>query len=189
MVRQNPEQSVLVSELETSLTRLESALVDASRAITSIRSCIPQIAALIEVVNTMESAMSFARQRLGTGPTEETTPLRAVPQQPAIQPSSEPEPVATEGGIPTQFCLRLRVGSKVGSLDLKAVDNAVNEQTAVSDVALIDYDGRQATLRVWISGTGSPESVREALYQSLRRRLGDEDEAEINIEFEERAAA
>ncbi len=189
MVRQNPEQSVLVNELETSLTRLESALVDASRAITSIRSCIPQIAALIEVVNTMESAMSFARQRLGTSPTEETAPLRAVPPQPAIQPSPEPEPLATEGAIPAQFCLRLRVGSKVGSLDLKAVDNAVNEQTAVSDVALIDYDGRQATLRVWITGMESPESVREALHHSLRSRLGDEDEAEINIEFEERAAA
>jgi ribose 1,5-bisphosphokinase PhnN len=69
------------------------------------------------------------------------------------------------------------------------VDNAVNEQAAVRDVALIDYDGRQATLRVWVTGRENPESVRQALYQSLRSRLGDEDVADIDIEFEERAAA
>jgi hypothetical protein len=187
--QQNGERTVLVNELENALTRLESALVEASRAITTIRSSIPQISALIEVVNTMESAMSFARERLGAGPTAETTPLRALPQQPAVQPSPEPEPVATESATASQYCLRLRVGSKVGSLDLKAVDNAVNEQAAVSDVALIDYDGRQATLRVWVTGTESRESVQTALYQSLRSRLGDEDVADVDIEFEEQAAA
>jgi hypothetical protein len=185
--QENGDRTVLVNEMETALTRLESTLVEASRAITTIRSCIPQISALIEVVNTMESAMTFARQRLGAGPTAETTPLRAMPQQPAVQPS--PEPVATESATPSQYCLRLRVGSKVGSLDLKAVDNAVNEQAAVSDVALIDYDGRRATLRVWVTAMEGPESVRNTLYQSLRSRLGDEDVADIDIEFEERAAA
>jgi hypothetical protein len=187
--QENGDRTLLVNEMETALTRLESTLVEASRAITTIRSCIPQISALIEVVNTMESAMSFARQRLGAGPTAETTPLRAMPQQPAAQLLPEPEPVPTESATPSQYCLRLRVGSKVGSLDLKAVDNAVNEQAAVRDVALIDYDGRQATLRVWVTGRENPESVRQALYQSLRSRLGDEDVADIDIEFEERAAA
>jgi hypothetical protein len=187
--QENGDRTVLVNEMETALTRLESTLVEASRAITTIRSCIPQISALIEVVNTMESAMTFARQRLGAGPTAETTPLRAMPQQPAVQPSPEPEPVAAESTTPSQYCLRLRVGSKVGSLDLKAVDNAVNEQPAVNDVALIDYDGRQATLRVWVTAMEGPESVRNTLYQSLRSRLGDEDVADIDIEFEERAAA
>ena len=187
--QQSGVRTVLISEMETALTRLESALVEASRSITTIRTCIPQISALVEVVNTMESAMSFARQRLGAGPTAETTPLWAMPQQPAVQPSPEPESVGTESATPSQYCLRLRVGSKVGSLDLKAVDTAVNEQAAVRDVALIDYDGRQATLRVWVTGTEGPESVRNMLYQSLRSRLGDEDVADIDIEFEERAAA
>ena len=204
-------QTALINELETSLTRLESALADAGRAIGAIRNCIPQIAALVDVVNTMESAMSSARQRLGAVQTVETAPIPAMPQQqPTIEPAPAPEPAAQElrdrdalaqkvqlieelrgqpEGAPTQYCLRLRVGSKVGSLDLKAVDNAVNEQAAVSDVALIDYDGRQATLRIWISGTESPESVIKALHQSLRSRLGDEDEADVDIEFEERAAA
>jgi hypothetical protein len=187
--QENGDRTVLVSEMETALTRLESALVEASRAITTIRSCMPQISALFEVVNAMETAMSFARQRLGAVPTAETTPLRAMPQQPAVQPSPEPGPGATESATPRQYCLRLRVGSKVGSLDLKAVDNAVNEQATVSDVALIDYDGRQATLRVWVTAREGPESVRNTLYQSLRSRLGDEDVADVDIEFEERAAA
>ena len=196
--QESGERTVLVNELETALTRLESALVEAGRAIASIRSCVPQISALIEVVNTMETAMTFARQRLGAGTKPEAAPLRSIPpQEPAPQPEpalepvpAEPalEPVPTEPLTPGQFCLRLRVGSKAGSLDLKAVDNAVNEQAAVTDVALIDYDGRQATLRVWITAT-NPDSIREALHQSLRSRLGGEDVADVEIDFEEQAAA
>jgi hypothetical protein len=208
MQDQPAERTLLVSDLETALTRLESALTDAGRAIVTIRTCVPQISALVEVVNTMESAMSFARQRLGGSPAEAL--LHAVPQQPTlpepvlqaqpepeIVPEAEPEPepereaqpvVVTTGG-PTQYCLRLHISSKAGALDLKAVDNAVNEQQAVTDVALIDYDGRQATLRVWISGTGDAEAARKALGESLRSRLGDADAADIDIDFEERAAA
>lgn len=196
--QESGERTVLVDELETALTRLESALVEAGRAIASIRSCVPQISALIEVVNTMETAMTFARQRLGAGTKPEAAPLRSIPpQEPAPQPEpalepvpAEPalEPVPTEPLTPGQFCLRLRVGSKAGSLDLKAVDNAVNEQAAVTDVALIDYDGRQATLRVWITAT-NPDAIREALHQSLRSRLGGEDVADVEIDFEEQAAA
>ena len=184
------ERTVLVDELESALTRLQSALTEAGRAIDSIRSCIPQISALIEVVNTMETAMSFARQRLGATVSPEPAPLRAMPQEPPAQPTPAPVAAAApQSATPTQYCLRLRVGSRVGSLDLKAVDSAVNEQATVTDVALIDYDGRQATLRVWIAGAQDPEQVREALFEALRSRLGGEDAAEIEIDFEERAAA
>jgi hypothetical protein len=197
---QTTERTLLVSELETALTRLESALTDAGRAIVTIRNCVPQISALIEVVNTMESAMSFARQRLGTA---SEAALHAVPQQPPLPEPAlpiQPEPVppepqpevelpAVSTDAPAQFCLRLHISSKMGALDLKAVDNAVNEQQSVTDVALIDYDGRQATLRVWISGTGDAEAARRALGESLRSRLGDADAADIDIDFEERAAA
>lgn len=195
MQDQATERTLLVSDLETAFARLESALTDAGRAIVTIRNCVPQISTLVEVVNTMESAMNFARQRLGS-PAEAL--LHAVPQQPtlpepALQPQPEPEleaqPVVVTTGAPTQYCLRLHISSKAGALDLKAVDNAVNEQQAVTDVALIDYDGRQATLRVWISGTGDAEAARKALGESLRSRLGDADAADIDIDFEERAAA
>ena len=203
MQEQATERTLLVSDLENALTRLETALTDAGRAIVTIRNCVPQIGALIEVVNTMESAMSFARQRLGTGSAAES-PLHAVPQQqplpaatpqpereaaPEPEPDFSTEPAVTTTGAPQTYCLRLHIGSKVGALDLKAVDNAVNEQQSVTDVALIDYDGRQATLRVWISGAGDAEEARKALGESLRSRLGDADAADIDIEFEERAAA
>lgn len=218
MQDQATERTLLVSDLDTALTRLESALTDAGQAIVTIRNCVPQISALVEVVNTMESAMTFARQRLGGSSAEAV--LRAVPQQPplpdpvlalqpdpvlALQPepaySPEPElepepapeladePIPVSTGVPTQYCLRLHITSKAGALDLKAVDNAVNEQPAVTDVALIDYDGRQATLRVWISGSDDAEAARKALGESLRSRLGDADSAEIDIDFEERVAA
>lgn len=190
---QKSERTLLVGELEGALAKLESALTEASRAIVVIRGSIPQISALAQVVTTMESAMTFARERLGAPQPAETPPLRTVPPQETFQPAPAPEATtpapAAETAAPAQYCLRLRVGSKIGSLDLKAVDSAVNEQTAVTDVALIDYDGRQATLRVWIGGPEDAEITRKSLQNSLRKRLGDEDAAEIDIEFDERAAA
>jgi hypothetical protein len=33
----------------------------------------------------------------------------------------------------------------------------------VRDVALLDYDGRRATLKVWITATTSPAEVQETL--------------------------
>ncbi|MCH8994745.1 MAG: hypothetical protein IH959_07225 [Chloroflexi bacterium] len=86
-------------------------------------------------------------------------------------------------------CLRLTVKSNSGSLDLKAVDGSVNENPAVVDVALLDYDGRKATLKLWVNESADPIGVRDALLGSLRRRLGDEQAAEVRIDFEESAAA
>ncbi len=113
----------------------------------------------------------------------------APPEQeaPAAEPTvtpSEPRP-----SRPVSHCLRLGVSSRAGSLDLKAVDGAVNENPAVVDVALLDYNGRQATLKLWINGSADPVGVGEALLGSLRRRLGDERDADIRLEFEEGSAA
>ena len=90
---------------------------------------------------------------------------------------------------PVSHRLRMGVSSKAGSLDLRAVDGAVNENPAVVDVALLDYDGRNATLKLWINGAADPQAVRESLITSLRGRLGDEQEADVRIEFDEVAAA
>ena len=93
-----------------------------------------------------------------------------------------------EPATDTTRCLRLKVNKKSGSLDLKDVDRAVNENSAVMDVALLDYDGRQATLKVWINERADPNGVREALLTSLRAHLGEED-TELAIDFEEDSAA
>lgn len=101
----------------------------------------------------------------------------------------EAEKAEADAGSAVSHCLRLGVSSKTGSLDLKAVDGSVSENPAVVDVALLDYDGRQATLKLWINNAADPHGVREALLASLRRRLGDEQDAEVRIDFEEGSAA
>ena len=108
--------------------------------------------------------------------------------EPGPEIENEIEPAA-EPARPVSHRLRLAVASRIGALDLKAVDGAVNENTAVVDVALLDYDGRQATLKLWINGAADPIETRDALTESLRRRLGSEREAEIRVDFEERSAA
>jgi hypothetical protein len=64
-------------------------------------------------------------------------------------------------------CFRLEFESKPGPLDLRKVDDAVGEHPAVRDVALLDYDGRRATLKVWIAATSTPAEVQSALKQRV----------------------
>ncbi|MDZ4277526.1 MAG: hypothetical protein U1B78_00140 [Dehalococcoidia bacterium] len=152
------------------------------------------------------------------GPSTGTSPptaLRPVPApEPLVEPFEPQEPPsdAISGGPETatstseggeqedteqesqpsggaSSCLRLDVRSKIGSLDLKTVDGSVNENPAVVDVALLDYDGRQATLKLWVNEAADADGVREALLSSLRRRLGDDEDAEITIELEQGSAA
>jgi hypothetical protein len=115
----------------------------------------------------------------------EPEPEPPMTEEPPAAETIEPvEEVAEATAGETSHCLRLGVASKVGSLDLKAVDGSVNENPAVVDVALLDYDGRKATLKLWINGAADPVGVRDALLGSLRRRLGDEGSAEVEIDFE-----
>ncbi len=86
-----------------------------------------------------------------------------------------------EGG---SLCLRVEVWAKSGSLDLKAVDRSINETPAVADVALLDYDGRSATLKVWVDASDSPAEVRRVLLESFRRHLAEQGETEVHIGFE-----
>lgn len=155
-------------------------------------------------------AMSF--ENGGASP-----PLRAVPslgpseeiEAPVMEPDAqldrdsrepdtggveEPKPEKT-AAIPapvpsaeTSRCLRLAVSSKSGNLDLKEVDSSVNENPAVIDVALLDYDGRQATLKLWINEASDPDGVRDALLSSLRNHLGKKDTV-LSIELEEDSSA
>ncbi|MEX0786604.1 MAG: hypothetical protein WD939_08215, partial [Dehalococcoidia bacterium] len=83
----------------------------------------------------------------------------------AGEPQDDDEPPAPQpdANIAAARCLRLGVSSKGGSLDLKAVDGSVNENPSVVDVALLDYDGRHATLKLWINDSADPNGVRDAL--------------------------
>ncbi len=67
---------------------------------------------------------------------------------------------------------RLEFESRQGPLDLRAVDDAVSEHPAVRDVALLDYDGRRATLKVWIASTASVAEVQQTLSDRAGQIIG-----------------
>jgi hypothetical protein len=54
-------------------------------------------------------------------------------------------------------------------LDLRAVDDAISEHPDVRDIALLDYDGHRATLKVWVAGGTSPIEVQQAIRDHVVR--------------------
>lgn len=74
---------------------------------------------------------------------------------------------------------RLEVDSQPGPLDLRAVDDAISGHDAVRDVALIDYDGRRATLKVWIAPPASPAEVQKALTERAEMIAADGNQVSI----------
>ena len=106
-------------------------------------------------------------------------PIQLVPE--TEQPVASPAEAAP--GSPASDSLQLSITATSGSLDLKAVDRSINESPAVVDVTLLDYDGRNATLKVWITETADPAGVREALLESLLRNFGDGQDTEISIDL------
>jgi hypothetical protein len=198
------ELADLVEQMELAMTRARQSLevVGAGGAIPPLRA-VPPSAPIQDSYGTPSTTET---------PSYEGSPPSFDAPEPAFGPAAideeEPSPdtSATEAKVdtpetaddagydfnserPVSHCLRLGVTSKSGSLDLKAVDGSVNENPAVVDVALLDYDGRQATLKLWINNAADPQGVRDALFASLRRRLGDEKEADVKIDFEEGNAA
>lgn len=119
-------------------------------------------------------------------------PQRAPqPWTPAEAPQSPDTPVSADGasaGIEAQdsqtqdeprtessealTCFRLEFESTPGPLDLRTVDDAVSEHPDVRDVALLDYDGRKATLKVWIVATAQPSQVQESLTERASQLFG-----------------
>lgn len=91
------------------------------------------------------------------------------PRPPEQQESPEPAPERPET---PQISFRLTFESDPGPLDLRAVDEAVSEHPAVRDVALLDYDGRRATLKVWIAADASPAEIQDSLRQRDTARFG-----------------
>ncbi len=108
-------------------------------------------------------------------PVEAPRPERAAPFSTTPTMTYEPLPPpavsAPEPGVVEPIerraeeltCFRLEFESRPGPLDLRTVDDAVSEHPAVRDVALLDYDGRKATLKVWITSLASPADVQRAL--------------------------
>jgi hypothetical protein len=102
--------------------------------------------------------------------------VRAAATAQAETAAAFPPKSASEGGL---VSFRLEFESSPGPLDLRTVDNAVNEHPAVRDVALLDYDGRRATLKVWITDAASPAEVQDALKEHAASLFGSAHEVTI----------
>jgi hypothetical protein len=209
------QQGSLADELDVALTSLERSLQHAGQATSAIRGLLPQIAALASVVADMEATMARARQHIASssdvpariseslreirplGATAasvvdrfaaEPPPIETQPEQEVIeelQPSEEQQDEQVGGAR----CLLVEVTCQDGSLDLKSVDSSVGEHEAVVDVALLDYDGRRASLKVWLREDADPVAVQSGLIESLQRHFGDDRNVEITIDITDELAA
>jgi hypothetical protein len=168
----NDIKTALAQELGEATDELQIALQRASDAASRIQGLIPRVSAVNALLDEIESVIQSGRQQMGgraalpdsfSRPTLVPTeaPQATITSAGETSVSIEPEPLPQATG--SLVCFRLEFESRGGPLDLRAVDDAVGEHPAVRDVALIDYDGRKATLKVWIIDSASPSDVQESL--------------------------
>jgi hypothetical protein len=187
------DTSGFIGDFERALVSLDVALGDAARAVSTVRSFVPQIAALAQAVSTIETAVTNARQGLdlerpasAPAPVQEPAALHSVSFEPAPEPA--PAVIAQPADASkTSQCARITITKSKGSLDLKSIDSALNEHPEIVDLALLDYDGRNATLKLWVSGPQQQEAFQATLEQDILRRAGDD--AQVSIEFDQESAA
>ena len=175
----NETTSALTRDLTEAIDELQRSLARASDAVARIGALAPRIDAVSGMLDEIASVLQSGRQDAGGAPGESYTRPTLLVANPAPEPATDlnaplaPIRESSEAGIeeprPQQepggdlICFRLEFQSSGGPLDLRAVDDAVGEHPAVRDVALLDYDGRNATLKVWIVATASPSEVEESL--------------------------
>jgi hypothetical protein len=115
---------------------------------------------------------------VGPRETDDNATPNILRDTPAVVPDIETiAAIGTNGDKLISF--RLEFESNPGPLDLRAVDDAVSEHPAVRDVALLDYDGRRATLKVWITATASAAEVQKALTERASKIVSDGSQVSI----------
>ena len=181
----------LENELSAAVGELQIALQQAADASAVIKTLLPKVGAIGSLFDELDAVIRSGRQQIGqagdTTPTSYTRPTLVVPSV-SVQPVSQSQPeiaaiqppasIASETTIERETpesvkraeaqglkCFRLEFESTPGPLDLRTVDDAVSEHPSVRDVALLDYDGRKATLKVWIEGSASPSDVQTSLVE------------------------
>ncbi|HXK34786.1 MAG TPA: hypothetical protein VNM91_12330 [Dehalococcoidia bacterium] len=169
--------NALERDLKHALEDLQSSLARASDAAARINELLPRLETIGSVFEEIDAVLRSAREQFGiSGATEYSRPTLVVPRpQPAasqpgaqtweadVQPQTPaPHAPASEGAL---ISFRLEFESDGAPLDLRSVDDAVGEHPAVRDVALLDYDGRKATLKVWIDGASDTRQVQAALIE------------------------
>ena len=190
----NDNDTALANELSAAIDELQGALLGASSAANRIKNLIPRVSAVNALLDEIESMIRDRRSSIGgavvaggtyarptlvvpeAAPTQ-LAPTSATVDAPVSEADAAPERVSlpSAANAPSQdlICFRLEFQSNSGPLDLRAVDDAVSEHPAVRDVALLDYDGRRATLKVWIVADASPSDVQEALTERAAELFAD----------------
>ncbi len=187
----NPQPFSLGGDLEAALVALESTLATAGSAVATMRTSLPQIALLTQTMSEVEATLASARRQI-----EESFRAPSVAGAMSggtthdVQPTiPTPDPTSEEHAGAESPCLLVELRTRDGALDLKTVDSAVNEHPTVVDVALLEYDGSHASLKVWLQPSADASSVRETLLESLAQRFANEDDTEVRIELDTRSAA
>lgn len=162
------------------------ATAHAAEAATRVQTLIPRVGSISALFAELDNVIRTGREQIGataptpayTGPTPVYTgPTLVVDNgapaesEAADAPTESPAPEApalpafepANSAALTSF--RLEFESNPGPLDLRTVDDAVSEHPAVRDVALLDYDGRKATLKVWIEPSATPADIQAALVE------------------------
>lgn len=155
------------------------ATAHAAEAATRVQTLIPRVGSISALFAELDNVIRTGREQIGataptpvyTGPTLVVDNGAPAESEAADAPTESPAPEApalpafepANSAALTSF--RLEFESNPGPLDLRTVDDAVSEHPAVRDVALLDYDGRKATLKVWIEPSASPADIQAALVE------------------------
>lgn len=198
-------------DFNESLEELRIALQHAADATASLQRIVPRVAQIGTFFDEIANVVNTGRQQLGIAESGATysrptivpsstpapdlkndDPWTSLAQTWGNDSPSTPAPVTTPPAAastvaPTSVgltCFRLEFESKPGPLDLRSVDDAVGEHPAVRDVALLDYDGRKATLKVWIEQGTDPATVRDSLVEKATTLFGADNDVTVTAHEE-----
>lgn len=120
------------------------------------------------------------REPASMAPAPQAWPDPPAEDEEATRPPATPTPLQDAIAQPGDLVsFRLEFESRSGPLDLRAVDDAISEHPAVRDIALLDYDGHKATLKVWIEGSASPAVVHTAIRDQVQTLFPPEDDVTV----------
>lgn len=178
-----------IAALATVVSDMEATMIRARQQLASSADYPARTSESLREIRPLGATAAAVVDRFATEPQETEIELRVEPEpqpEPIEEKQDEEEPQHAQSDAPG--CLLLEVTSQDGSLDLKSVDSSVGEHEAVVDVALLDYDGRRASLKVWLREDADPIAVQAGLIESLQRHFGDDRNVEITIDITEESA-
>ncbi len=164
----------LGQDLARAIEDLGTTLQHATDATAVLRGILPRIDAIAGVFDDIETALRTGRERLGAataafgghayGFEPRPRPTLVVPQETA-EVTPVPQGAVAFGESPAvandtdKRLMRIEIENAAGQLDLRAVDDAMSRHPDVNDVALLDYDGHRATLKLWVDQASSASDV------------------------------